>query len=101
MRKLLSYWYIPALALLAFLGYLFKRSDAGWVKLLQRELEAIGAGAKARQDLIDQTTTYARAKVEEKYAEVLKNLEPKLAEQAKQLKADPVALAKMLARLAK
>lgn len=104
LRWLADYWYIPLLMVGALLALVFVLPTGGrragnLVKRVQKELDAIEAGRRAREVTAQEGTEAATKRIEERYQAQLAALEAEKRAKAKELEHDPVALAKFLERL--
>jgi len=99
-----DYWYIPALVIVAIVGYFtFRRwrgkSGEDILQPVLNELKVIQAGSQVREMQIQMGTDAAKAAVQEKYKAKTIALEAEQQAKVKELEDDPVALAKYLERI--
>lgn len=99
-----DYWYIPALVLVAIVGYFTFRRWRGKAgedifQPVLNELRVIQAGAQIRDRQIQMGADAAKAAVQEKYKAKTIALEAEQQAKVKELEDDPVALAKYLERI--
>jgi hypothetical protein len=93
-----DYWWIPAFILAIVLGWVVFRKRGNPFVQTRRELDAIDAGRRARELEARLGAEKAREMVEKEHAVALKSLDAEKAAKAKELRNDPVALAKFLVR---
>jgi hypothetical protein len=99
LRWLADHWYLALVFLGALAGFLMARKrDQSPIQTTRAELEAIRAGAEAREKQAEIGAEQARRHVESKYREELLRLDQAQADEARELRDDPVALAKFLVR---
>lgn len=102
MRKLWQflkdYYYIPLFVLAVILGAVLFRKRGTPMAQTRAELEAIEAGRRAREMEARLGTERAKAKLLDEYHEQVEALDAKQAAKAKELEANPQALAKFLVR---
>lgn len=95
-----DYWYIPLLIVGSILLWvIFRKKRVTPIQQTLTELQAIKAGraAATAQELAG--AELAKRYVEQEYATEIKHLDEKQAEQAKELRDDPVKLARFLVRV--
>jgi len=81
-----------------FLAYILGRRHGDAVPDIATELEVIDAKAKAKRWKAKLDAECARQLVEDEYVHAINKLDTKARDRARQLRADPVALAAFLAR---
>jgi len=95
-----DYWYIPLFILGIFLLWVFFKERKNPLARIQNEIDAIEAGAYAREMKKRYGLEKAKKKVREKFRTEIVLLDEKQMKQAKELENDPVALARFLVRVA-
>lgn len=94
-----KYWYLPVFAIFIVLAWVIGRRSAGNpFETVRREVDAINAGAEIRKLEAERGTAQAKAEVEAKYKAQLAALSEEQKQQAAELAASPVDLAKFLVR---
>lgn len=94
-----DYWYVPLLLLGAFLLWVCFKSRRNPLVRIQNEIDAIRAGAYARETQQRYGLEEAKERIREKFRAELAKLDEKQTTQAKELEDDPVALARFLVRV--
>jgi hypothetical protein len=99
LRWLKRHWYIPLLAIVGIVGFIFGvfRSPG---EAVQRELHAIKAGEKARLDAIDRGVAAAIAQTNIDYQETIRKLNEKQRRKLDRLLGDPAERVRFLERVA-
>lgn len=98
LRFLADYWYIPALIGGAMLLCILTGGKKRAIETIDRELDAIRAGAAAREQQLLLGKERAAAEVRREHAAQLVRLKSEQAAKTRRLRNDPVALSKFLIR---
>lgn len=100
---IVDHWQLPALLVVAVLGWLLLRwrrtPSEGILQTVQGELDIIRAGSKAREMQLQLGTEQTLEHVKDKYAAKTVALDATQQLKVKELEDDPVALAKYLERI--
>lgn len=100
---IVDHWQLPALIVVAVLGWLIfrwrKPDPKGALRAVQDELDIIRAGSAAREMQLQLGTTQTLEHVKDKYAAKTVALDATQQLKVKELEDDPVALAKYLERI--
>lgn len=95
---LVDHWYIPLFILGVILGIILTGGKALNFKKVKDELDVIKAGAEARKLKAEAGALAATTEVERLHEDAVARLDEKQAEEAKELRNDPVALSRFLVR---
>jgi hypothetical protein len=104
MNKFLSwlkkYWYIPFFVLVVFLGWIiFRKREYTPIDQIKQKLEVIDTAAKIRIIQKEKGAVEAHAVVEATFKQKMDKLNKDQKEKARELRHDPVKLAKFLVRV--
>ena len=99
LRWIKRYWYLPALAALAFLGWIFRLASTRPTSVIQRELEAIDAGERAAVKSAEEGKVIANAEADRDYEKAIGALDKKQRAKNDRLRRDPRARVRWLNRL--
>jgi len=94
------YWYIPVLAIVAGLAWVFLRRRPP-VEVIQTELAVVRAGVAAQTAVAEHGAAQATTLIREKYAAKMEALDAQQRADVADLESDPVALARLLERLSR